>query len=178
MKVCFVPCRHGTCNRVTIFMSRPALQRRTNPTRAYVRRDSTMTGLSVEEASSYNHRRMQPERVTIRTVPKNRNLPWLFKAKRSRLSTHFQQYRSANRIATIFVCMVGKGHSICKGQNTVPPLAQMCRETLDNAWGSRQMNVLKKYHVQGVKSSLYIHRSSLQGQTIHLIKFWNILLTA
>jgi len=67
--------------------------------------------------------------------------------------------------------MVGKGHSICKEQSTVPPLAQLCRETLDNAWGSHQMNVLKKYHVQGVKSSLYTHRSSLQGQTIHLIKF-------
>jgi len=43
-----------------------AQQTRTNPThaRAHVRRDSTMTGLSVEEASTYNHRTMQLERVT------------------------------------------------------------------------------------------------------------------
>lgn len=109
VKVCFVPCRHGTCNRVTIFMPKPALQRSSaNPTHAHVRSDSTnRTGLSVEEECN--------PKESLRTYRRTETyLDYLKQKGIDSALTFSSTEMQIACIATIFVCMVGKGHSICK----------------------------------------------------------------
>lgn len=109
VKVCFVPCRHGTCNRVTIFMPRPALQRmhaaqRTPLTRTCVAIQPTgLDCLSRKNATRKSH-----------YVPYRKTETYLDYLKQKGLDsalTFSSTEMQIACIATIFVCMVGKGQA-------------------------------------------------------------------